>query len=81
MKVLVIYELIPEETKFYLVDAEGDDLERMKAAHGVYANYDEDDDAAVWLNDWLEGKEALTLAQGEPLRADFDLVVYSGFGL
>jgi hypothetical protein len=81
MKVLVIYELIPEETLFYLVDAEGNDLERLKEAHGVYVNHSESDVAAAWLNEWLVDKPKLDLRRGQPIPADFDLVVHSGFGL
>lgn len=81
MKVLVIYELIPEDTKMYLVEANGADLERLKAAHGVYVNYSDDDDDAVWLNDWLGGWQVLEIERGQPIAAEFDLVVYSGFGL
>lgn len=80
MKVLVIYELIPEETKAYLLDVEGKDLAKVKKAHGVYANSSEKDDAALWLSDFLVGKDELKIKTGKPFDAtEVELVVHSGF--
>lgn len=82
MKVLVIYELIPEDTKMYVVEAEGEELEKIKAAHGVYVNIDEDDEPASWLNEYLDGRPEVEISPGHPILADFfDLVVHSGFHL
>jgi hypothetical protein len=80
MKVLVIYELVPEETKVYLLDVEGKDLAKVKKAHGVYANNVGNDKPAVWLSEFLEGKPELKVEKGKPFDAtEVELVVHSGF--
>lgn len=38
MKVLVIYQNIPESTNIHIIDADGDDLEILKACHNCYVN-------------------------------------------
>lgn len=82
MRVLVIYELIPEETKVYILDVEGKDLAKIRKAHGVYGNNVGDDKPALWLGDFLEGKQALEIKRGKPFEAGgVELVVHSGFVL
>lgn len=80
MKVLVIYELVPEETKVYLLDVEGKDLAKVKKAHGVYGNHVGNDKPALWLNNFLEGKQELEIKRGKPFDVEgVELVVHSGF--
>jgi len=82
MKVLVIYELIPEETKVYLLDVEGKDLAKVKKAHGVYGNNVGNDKPALWLSEFLEGKPELKIERGKPFEIEgIELVVHSGFVL
>lgn len=38
MKVLVIYQNIPESTNVHIIDADGDDLEILKTCHNCYVN-------------------------------------------
>ncbi len=38
MKVLVVYQNIPESTNLHIIDAEGRDLEILKNCHGCFVN-------------------------------------------
>jgi len=81
LKILVIWEEIPEKTSLYLLDVEDKkELTKIKKAHGHYLNYDGYEDS--WLCLYLEDKEPLTLVKGKPFNLkDVDLIVLSGIGL
>jgi hypothetical protein len=81
MKVLVIFELIPEATNVYLLNVKGEDLKKIKKAHGVYVNVSEKDASAIWLSAYLEDKPKLKFEIGKPFDVNIDLVVHSGFML
>jgi hypothetical protein len=79
MKALVIYELVPEETKAYFLDVEGGELKTLRKAHGAYVN-------TMRLprrpNEFLEDKPEAKIEPGKPFDvADVELVVHSGFVL
>lgn len=38
MRVLIVYENIPESTDMFIVDAHGQELEDLRMAHGNYVN-------------------------------------------
>jgi len=84
MKVLVIYELIPEDTNIYVVDVtDVDELEMLKRAHGNYGNIvGQDDEATDWISEWIGQHEKLDLTPGEPIPIqDCELLIHSGFML
>lgn len=75
MKVLVIYELVPEEIKAYVV--EGEDAELAINCHRKYLNSDDIPELEE-LSLVLEGKEELD--SSSPLSAEgYDSVVFTGF--
>ena len=61
MKVLVIYNNIPESTNVHVIDAEGEDLEILKTCHNCYVNAgymtDEQEKATDRLNFFLSNPE------------------------
>lgn len=80
MKVMIIFEYIPEDTKIYLLDLDGKDLEMAKKAHGVYVNVSKNDKVAVKLDDFLQNKEPLKIKTGKPFNIEgVELVIHSGF--
>jgi len=50
MKVLVIYDLVPEETKVALVDMSEKEYEYFKKAHTVYINASDNEEGCVVSN-------------------------------
>lgn len=84
MKVLVIYEHIPEDTMIYLIEEEEKEtLEKIKSAYNQYANVcGFNEDGAIWLNEYLGDKKVIELKEGEPIdTSDVDFVVHSGWML
>lgn len=86
MKVLIIYEEIPESTKLYLVDVAPSEWAWMRLAHDQYINTvatDNDENAhaaCMKLSTWLEDKKPLRLVA--PLRdLSVDYVLVTGFVL
>jgi len=81
LKILVIWEEIPENTSLYLLEnVDAKSLAKLKGAHGRFLNFDEYED--TWLCDTLEGKKPLPLVKGKPFDAKgIDLIVVSGIGL
>lgn len=61
MKVLVIYNNIPESTNVHVIDAEGEDLEILKTCHNCYVNAgdmtNEQEKATDRLNFFLSNPE------------------------
>lgn len=82
-RVLIIWEEIPEETKFYKLDLEGKDLKKVLKAHGQIINtVDLEGEEVNFLADMLEkakpcsGDTAFDVAKEE-----IDYVVHAGFML
>lgn len=86
MKVLLVYELIPEETKLYVfenVNPESALYKNLALANGHYANYsgDEgDNEGTEFLNEYLANEKAIDV-KTLPTAGPFDAVFHSGFGL
>lgn len=86
MKILLVYELIPEQTKFYVfenVNANSELYANLIDANGHYANFvgeAGDNDGTEFLDTYIEGVESLDV-KGLPEAGPFDAVFHSGFGL
>jgi hypothetical protein len=82
MKVLIVYEEVPEDTKFYAVEVTPDEWEWMRKTHRNYINGPMVDSAAQSACDqlslWLEDREALKAAEPIDVRG-FDYVLSTGF--
>lgn len=83
MKALVVYEMVPDETRVYSLEVDENDLDTLKACHGAYINLDgweEFEEQLMWLDRVLPDAELLTLDQGQPLDiAGHDILVHTGF--
>lgn len=80
MRVLVVYEYVPEDTRLYILDLDGDDLAMARKAHGVYVNVSKNDAAALRLDKFLEDKQPLKIKAGQPFEMDgIELMIHSGF--
>jgi hypothetical protein len=82
-RVLVIWEEIPEETRFYLLDLAGNDLKKVLKAHGqIIGTTELEGDEVNFLGDMLEkakpcpGDKAFDVAKEE-----IKYVVHAGFML
>jgi len=54
MKVLLIYQTVPEDTKFYLIkDPTEEQLRMLKEANNKFVNSDELNDAMIYLSEAL----------------------------
>lgn len=86
MKVLLVYELIPEETFFYVFENVNPDSElyvNLLGANGHYANFEGpfgDNASTEFLVGYLE-HQAKLLVENLPHAGPFDTVFHSGFGL
>lgn len=83
MKVLIIYEHVPEKTTFYSVEVDAQDWAWMKLTHGNFVNNDmpeEAEDACNKLSDWLTGKKPMDAPEPILMRGEgYDYVLHTGF--
>lgn len=78
MKVLLVWEKIPEATDFYLLEGEKADI--AIAAHGSFINVEGGDpDAAEALSEALDGEEPLDIESPLVMSESPLTVVHSGF--
>lgn len=81
-RVLLVWEEIPESTKIYLLDLDGEALAKTLRAHGQIVNSTDNHDEALWLCEFLVGKqvsgEHAAVYVGD-MRIDY--IVKSGFFL
>jgi hypothetical protein len=68
MKILIVYENIPESTDIYSVEVTTEEWEWMKLTHGYYVNFkmpDENEAACEKLSEFLrELEQAAGVAEG-----------------
>lgn len=82
MKVLIIYQLVPEACNLYLEEVSENDWSWMRNTQNKYMNTsldEETESACLKLSDWLETKTKLDL--GEPYKLDQATVLLTGFML
>jgi hypothetical protein len=71
MRILIVWEEIPETTKFYILDIEDQKIiDKIKKANGQIINLTEKDDDAQWLGEFLDGRDQITLVEGKPINID-----------
>jgi len=86
MKILLVYELIPEDTKLYVLENVNSNSElyaNLLDANGHYTNFDGnngDNEGTEFVNLYLENLKSLPIAD-LPKAGPFDVVIHSGFGL
>lgn len=90
MKILIVYENIPESTDIYSIDNLSDeDWQWMKLTHGYYINFDMPDEnqaACEKLSEFLEGRGKLFSTEDnkapQPINAlGYDYIIHTGFGM
>lgn len=90
MKVLIIYENIPETTDLYLEEVTDKEWKWLQKTHGCYLNYDmpkANEKACTRLSEWLMTKTKIEIKVGAPLddvmlgNKKIDAVIHTGFGL
>ena len=83
-RVLVVYEIIPEETKFYLETVDDEALGMLRACHGKFQNSSAlsvaDDAALGWLEGWLSSRKEVELEQPVVVPEN-TTVIWTGFML
>ena len=95
MKVLIVYETTPEGCEFYLVEANDFQVEMLKQCHNRFINSDDINEGMEYLNVALSEKQYLCdgdenlnhasiwvgnrLDRSEPIKGEFDLIIYTGF--
>lgn len=92
MKILMVYEMVPETAYTYVLDGVSpEDWEWMKLTHGRYVNghmSDVETEACDRLSTYLEGKQRTLIADGTEtvdsspvmLRGEnFDYFIHTGF--
>jgi len=87
LKILIIYELVPEETKLYIVDVTADEWAWIQKTHTYFVNMifedheREHEDACHQLTEWLDKHKPLNMGRGEaaPVVHGLNAVVHTGF--
>lgn len=83
MKILLVYELVPETTKFYTLEVSDADWEWMKTTHGHCLNCEMPDDiadACIKLSEYLEPLKPMELEGPITLLGKgFDYMLHTGF--
>ena len=86
MRVLVIYEEVPEDTKTYVLDVTDDEWHSIERAHGMYINTEDCNGAELaacqTLSEMLVGEEELP--KNTPISVRLlclDKILISGFVL
>lgn len=87
-RVILIYDMHPEETFFYNLELNDDDFEKIKSCHGHFINScNVSDNPYVynclnWLYSFIEDKKLLIYSEGTPfIFKDNETltIVHSGF--
>ncbi len=82
MKILIIYEGVFEDTKFYSVEVDSTEWAWMKLTHGNYVDAEMDEQAEKacnQLSEWLVGKKAMEATTPILLRGEnYDYVLHTG---
>ena len=88
LKILIVYENIPDSTYIYSVEVSDEDWEWMKLTHRCYINFDMSDEcqtACERLSEFLEGRKNLFSSNDEnpkPISASkYDYIIHTGFGM
>ncbi len=88
MKVLVIYEQVPEEIDFYVFkDPSKEVLTLMKDSHGSYINCsdssEKDEKSILDLGEHFKDSNVtkLELKKGQPFKQSLDMIVQTGIYL
>lgn len=80
MTVLLIWEQVPEKTTMYLLqDLTQEEYDMIVKAHGQYVNTVDENEAVLWLNDFLEFQED-SKVEG-PYMLEKAMVVVAGFAM
>lgn len=91
LKILIVYEEIPESFKVYAVAATSDEWKWMQLTHGHYVNMDHDteetEEACNKLSVWLEDKDPINGTIDDPRTSgpilmrgeNYDYVLITGF--
>lgn len=82
MKILIIYEEVPENTKFYsLFDVDQEDWEWMRLCHGKFVNAvnsKADNLLLGQLDVMLEGMVTFPYTKESPIPGDYDYIIHTG---
>lgn len=88
MKVLIIYENIPESTDLYLEEVSDKEWKWLQLTHGCYINYGmpkANQKACNKLNEWLMKKTKIEIKVGKPLELEVIMpiayIIHTGFGM
>lgn len=84
MKILIIYENVPENTNFYVLDVEPADWKWIQKTHRWYVNMSDvppyAEKACNRLSEYLAGKPKTEITAGQPLSlAGIEFAVHTGF--
>ncbi len=86
--ILVIYEMVPEDTRVYDINVSEEDLERLRRCHGALGGTKQTSPEVEkdldWCNDFVGQFEPVMTADGEcPPHAggSYDAIILTGFHL
>ena len=83
-KTLLIYEMVPDETLFYIVKPLPEEAEKLGKLHGTYGNAMENsaelEELHGWASQWITELGPMDLEPGKPIDASqFETVIHTGF--
>lgn len=81
-KVLIVWEEIPETTRFFLMPASDEEFEKLTKCHGKFINSDELTPELEWLNEAIleAGDYEIKIERGTPIQIEHEItLVWTGF--
>lgn len=83
-RVLIVWEIVPEETKLYALDADQEDTKKLAACHGKYEGVEGCEEVEAEL-DWLSKRlmdddvQEIQISDGPVSVRSLDLLIHTGF--
>lgn len=76
MKIILVYEIVPEDLKFYIFDQLSlEDTRRLVNCHNKYINSEDEWPESEWLSTFLEDKKPICLDESIELDGKYRVVI------
>lgn len=80
-EVLLVWEEIPETTRFFLLKPSDDEFEKLVKCHGKFINSDEMTPELEWISEALAEADEFEVDIKKPIHIQDATVVWTGFVL
>lgn len=70
-QVLIVFEEIPEQTRFFIAEISYEEYVKLSLIHGTICHASKLSDAQeeiyTWFNDWIEAQSEIKMIEGKPM--------------